>query len=53
MTFTSQYIEVKKFTNETYKRIIFGIKNLKKSFKNYFFRSVTGKNNRPINRNVT
>ena len=34
--------------NETYKRIIFGIKSLQDSFKNYFYRSVTGKSPRPL-----
>lgn len=45
MSFSTQFIEIK-INNEASPKIVFGIKALKQSFKNYFFKSISGNNHR-------
>jgi len=48
MSFATEFIEIKRTNNMSLLKIVFGIKTSNKSFKNYFYRSLTGKNQKDL-----
>jgi hypothetical protein len=48
MSFSTQFIEIRMTNESPPPKIVFGIKTLKQSFKNYFFKSISGNNHRDI-----
>lgn len=48
LTYGTQYIEIKLLEGQPPPKIVFGIKALKKSFKNFFFKTIPGQHHREI-----